>query len=217
MDIIWTLVGFVMTLLIFSYILGDNPLFRIGAYLFVGVSAAYVALLVIYQVLMPRLVEPLLGGSFLLVIPLVLGLLVIAKLFPRFSGVGSLSMGYLVGAAAAVAVGGALFGTLLGQARGAVNEFALNLPGVSPLMQVVEGVFLLVGTVSTLVYFQYGATKRADQPPTRPQAVELLAQVGRVFIAITLGALFAGVFSAALTALIERMDAIIQVFELLVK
>jgi hypothetical protein len=47
--------------------------------------------------------------------------------------------------------------------------------------------------------------------------VEFLAQVGRVFIAITLGALFAGVFSAALAALIERMDSIIQVFELLVK
>jgi hypothetical protein len=74
-----------------------------------------------------------------------------------------------------------------------------------------------VGTVATLLYFQYGATKRADQPPTRPAAVELLAQVGRVFIAITLGALFAGVFSAALAALIERMDAILQVFSLLVK
>lgn len=217
MDILWTLVGFVITLLIFSYILGDNPLFRIATYIFVGVSAAYVALQVIYQVLIPRLVEPLLAGSYLLVIPLLLGVLVIAKLFPRISGVGSLSMGYLVGAAAAVAVGGALFGTLLGQARGAVDEFGLAAMGVTPAMQVVEGIFLLVGTVATLLYFQYGATKRADQPPTRPAAVELLAQVGRVFIAITLGALFAGVFSAALAALIERMDAILQVFSLLVK
>jgi energy-converting hydrogenase Eha subunit A len=36
--------------------------------------------------------------------------------------------------------------------------------------------------------------------------VNLLAVIGQVFIAVTLGALFAGVFSAALTALIERLD-----------
>lgn len=217
MDIIWTLVGFVITLLIFSYILGDNPLFRIATYIFVGVSAAYVALLVIYQVLIPRVVEPLLAGSLLLIIPLILGLLMVAKLFPRFSGVGSLSMGYLVGAAAAVAVGGALFGTLLGQTRGAINEFSLTAVGISPAMQIVEAVFLLIGTLTTLLYFQFGATKRADQVLTRAPAIELLAQVGRVFIAITLGALFAGVFSAALAALIERTDAIIQVFSSLAK
>ena len=99
MDIIWALVGFVVTLLVFSYILGDNPLFRVAAYIFVGVSAAYAALLVIYQVLLPRLVQPLFQGSYLLIIPLLLGVLLIAKLFPRFSTVGSFSMAYLVGAA----------------------------------------------------------------------------------------------------------------------
>ncbi len=214
MDIIWTLVGFVVTLLVFSYILGDNPLFRIAAYIFVGVSAAYAALLVLYQVLLPRLVQPLLQGTYIMLIPLLLGVLLIAKLFPRISKVGSLSMGYLVGAAAGVAVGGALLTTIVGQMQGAINEFALKTTtgagATSSMLQLVEAVFLLLGTVSTLAYFQFGARKRADQAPRRHPAIDALAQIGQVFIAITLGALFAGVFSAALAALIERLDFIIQ-------
>jgi len=42
-----------------------------------------------------------------------------------------------------------------------------------------------------------------------PQAhwsIRLLSSVGRVFIAITLGAVFAGVITAGLTALVERAD-----------
>lgn len=221
MDIIWTLVGFVVTLLVFSYILGDNPLFRIAAYIFVGVSAAYAALLVLYQVLLPRLVQPLLQGTYIMLIPLLLGVLLIAKLFPRISKVGSLSMGYLVGAAAGVAVGGALLTTIVGQMQGAINEFALKTTtgagATSSMLQLVEAVFLLLGTVSTLAYFQFGARKRADQAPRRHPAIDALAQIGQVFIAITLGALFAGVFSAALAALIERLDFIIQFIFSLVK
>jgi hypothetical protein len=38
--------------------------------------------------------------------------------------------------------------------------------------------------------------------------VELLARIGQIFIAITLGALFAGIFAASITALIERLDFI---------
>lgn len=221
MDIIWTLIGFVVTLLVFSYVLGDNPLFRIAAYILVGVSAAYAALLVIYQVLLPRLIQPLAQGSYLLVIPLLLGVLLLAKLFPRFSAVGSLSMGYLVGAAAGVAVGGALLTTLLGQMQGAINEFdlvtAARQNGNTQLMQISEGVILLVGTVASLAYFQFGARKRPDQAPRRHPLIDILAQVGQVFIAITLGALFAGVFSAALAALVERLDFIIQFISSLVK
>ena len=38
--------------------------------------------------------------------------------------------------------------------------------------------------------------------------VEILAWIGRVYIAITFGVLFAGVYMAALTALIERIDSL---------
>ncbi|MEN4099916.1 MAG: hypothetical protein ROW52_08335, partial [Anaerolineaceae bacterium] len=59
-DLIWTIVGFILTLMVFSYLFGDNPLFRLTTYLFIGVTAGFSAVMVIYHVLMPRLLFPLL-------------------------------------------------------------------------------------------------------------------------------------------------------------
>jgi hypothetical protein len=41
--------------------------------------------------------------------------------------------------------------------------------------------------------------------------VESLARIGQVFIGITLGALFAGVYASALTALMERIGFLFNV------
>ena len=55
--------GFLFTVLVFSYLLGDNLLFRIGTYIFVGVTAGYVASVAMWQVVYPRLIYPLVYGS----------------------------------------------------------------------------------------------------------------------------------------------------------
>jgi len=210
MEIIWTIVSFLLTLLILSFIVGDNPLFRIAAYLFVGISAGYAVVLLIYHVFWPQLVMPILAGNWLTAVPLTLGLLLIFRLVPSLSRVGNFSLAYLVGAAAAVAIGGAVLGTLLGQARGAINAFDLKaLPaGSSPSLGLVEALVMLVGTLTTLAYFQFSARTRPNQAAQRPPAVETAARIGRLFISITLGALFAGVLAAALMALIERLSFI---------
>src|SRR5512146_1230718 len=89
---VWLIVSFIVTLLIFSYIFGDNPLFRLASYAFVGVAAGYTTLLVVYQVLWPRLVQPLMGGNLLLLVPLGLGVILLLKLVPRYARFGSLPM-----------------------------------------------------------------------------------------------------------------------------
>jgi hypothetical protein len=204
-DVIWTLVGFFLTLLVFSYIFGDNPLFRFTSYLFVGVAAGYLAVLVIYQVLLPRLVYPLLDGSWIVIVPLVLCILLLTKFVPRLARVGSLPMAYLVGAGAAVMIGGAVMGTLLGQIQASIGIFDLRTSS-NPPMQFLEGAFLLIGTISTLLYFHFGAVPNVEGTPKRSPLIEFAAKIGQIFIAITLGALFAGVLSATITALVERMD-----------
>lgn len=202
MDILWTAISFLLTLLILSFIFGDNPLFRIAAYLFVGVSAGYAAVLIIYQIMWPRVVVPIVSGEWVTAIPLALGLLLTFRLVPSASRMGNLSMAYLAGTAAAVAIGGAMIGTLVAQTRGAVASFDQAGAGGS---QLIEASVMLVGTITTLIYFQFSARSQPNQPAQRPALVEALAQLGKLFIAITLGALFAGVLSAALVALIDRI------------
>jgi hypothetical protein len=211
-DLIWTIVSLILTLMIFSYLLGDNPLFRIATAIFVGVAAGYVATMLFYQVILPRLVWPAMTGSIVQVlVPIVLSLLLVAKLFQRLSSLGNVSMGYLVGVAAAVVIGGAVLGTLFGQSKASIDMFDLQAAVTSPqgpILPLLGAAFILVGTLCTLAYFNFGAVARPNQPPHRSPMIELLARIGQIFIAITLGALFAGIFAASITALIERLDFI---------
>ena len=57
-DIIWTLVAFFLTVLCLV-MRSAITLFRLATYLFVGVTAGYVAV-IIYQVLLAKLVTPIL-------------------------------------------------------------------------------------------------------------------------------------------------------------
>ena len=202
-------IGLILTLLIFSYLIGDNPLFRSAIYIFIGVSSGYAAVVVWHYVLMPKLFQPLASSTdpnqlVFLVIPLVLSVSLLAKLSPRISWIGSFAMALLVGVGAATALSGAVVGTLIPQSQAAMNAF------ISPnFLSLIEGVVMLAGTVLTLIYFQFSAKRAPDGSVKRNVVIEILAWGGRVFIAITFGVLFAGVYMAALTAMLERLSSII--------
>src|SRR5689334_24795436 len=104
------LAGLIFTLMIFSYVIGDNFLFRLALYIFTGVSAGYIASVSWQQVLWPKLFLPLLSGSpeqFLrLIVPLIGSLMILMKISPRLAGIGRFAMAFIVGAGAAVTVVG---------------------------------------------------------------------------------------------------------------
>ncbi len=210
--------GLFLTLCIFLYLFfGDNGLFRLVTYLFIGVVSGYIFVLIIFNVLIPRIASLVFSNSPALlgvgIALIVLALLLVSKLFPRFSRVGSLPMAILVGVGAAVAIGGAVFGTLFGQAGGTFALFNVKQGG-----NLLAGVYMLVGVICTLVYFQFSTRSRPTAAPDaeegaiarRASSLEVLAKLGQVFIGITLGAVFAGVYTAAITAMVERLGFIFE-------
>jgi len=58
-DLLTTGFAFLVTVVILSYLIGDNPVFRIAVHVFVGVAAGYVAAVAWWQVLLPDLMLPL--------------------------------------------------------------------------------------------------------------------------------------------------------------
>ena len=212
-EVISALIGLVLTLMVFSYLISDTFLFRIAVYLFVGVASGYAAAVVVRSVLIPRLFDPvptLLNNpvqlTLTVIVPLVLSVSLLAKLLPRISWVGSFAMALLVGVGAATAVGGAVAGSLIPQVQASGDAFKNGLQDFSRL---IEGSVALVGTVVTLAYFQFSAKRSADGSVKRNAIFEFLAWLGRIFIAVTFGVLFAGVYMAALTAMIERLSSMI--------
>lgn len=217
---IWGGLGLLLTVMVLSYLIGDNAFFRFSAHLFIGLTAGYVAVLLINQVVFPYLLSPLVNGNWnerlWMGIPLGLIVLLGLSLIPRFTDLGRIPLAFLAGLTAAIAIAGAVFGTILPQSQAVIGGFDpaiwdVNRGGTG--VRILEAVVMLVGVVSTLGYFHFGKKWRSSlgQSETeRPSIFEAVGKVGQVFIGITLGAIFAGVFSTALVALIDRILFIIQ-------
>jgi len=201
-DLIGILLGFVFTLFIFSYAWGDNPIFRLTIHIFVGVTAGYVTVVVFNNVILPQLFFKLSNGNrgemILAGVYLILSALVLTKMSPRLSRLGNPVMAFLVGVGAAVAVGGAVIGTIGPQVTASISVFDTE--------NWFDAVIILFGTLATLIYFHFGEHKKSEQASRRAQIVKGIGWVGQIFIAITFGTLFTGVYYATLTALIERLS-----------
>lgn len=221
LDLIAGVLGFLFTILILSYLIGDNPLFKIAIYLFVGVASGYAAAVVFWQVLYPKLFLPtvtvLQTGAYdrgiLLIVPWLGLAFILMKISPRLAGIARITMAFLVGAGAAVTLAGALTGTLIPQVSAAVNFFDLDAAaarniGVFEVLG--NGAILLTGTITSLAYFHFGARQKPDGSMKRLGLIDMIAWVGRIFIGIALGTVFAGVYASALTAFIERIFSLVQ-------
>jgi hypothetical protein len=210
-DLIGTIIAFIFTLMVFSYVFGDNALFRIALHIFIGVAAGYAAVIAFYNVIYPQMLIPIIFGEqsdrLFVLFPLVFGGLLLFKVSSRFNSLGNPTVAYLVGVGVATVIGGAVLGTLFPQILASINLFDLQAQeGVNNVLwQFVQGSIIMVGTISTLAFFHFGIRQATDQTARRPKWLEVVALIGQVFIAITLGALFAGVYAASLTALIERL------------
>jgi hypothetical protein len=213
-DLIWGVVGLLLSVMVLSYLIGDNLFFRLAAYLFVGVTAGFLSVLIINQIIWPYLLQPLIFGSWIeklwILIPLALAVLLVISQIHPFTAAGRLPLAFLAGLTAAVTVGGAVFGTIIPQLRAVVNAFDpsgwYQTPAV-PWLRIAEAVVMLVGVLGTLSYFHFGRRRgdQNDQTQVRPRFFEGMGKVGEVFIGIALGTVFAGVFSTALLAMIDRL------------
>jgi hypothetical protein len=216
-DLLVGFLSFLFTLMILSYLVGDNPLFRVAVHIFVGVTAGYAGLIIWQQVIINKLLAPMLSGDWVLavlfVFPLLMGFFLLTKAFPKYQGWGTWVVAFLVGVGAAATIGGAITGTLFPQTWASINLFDFSTtPSDLVLEKIVEGLLILIGTITTLAYFQFSVRQSTVVSGKRNLFMRIISQTGEVFLAITFGALFAGVLASALAALVNRMQAIVDFF-----
>jgi hypothetical protein len=203
-------VGAILTLLVFSYLLGDNPLYRLALHLFVGALVGYSLGVVLRDVLLGMVLAQLLTNPLAVVVPLVLGILLLFKGFPRQAYAGNFSVAYLVGVGTAVALSGALLGTLVPQI-GATGRALSPASLASSRGGLLDGLLIVVGTTCTLMASAFVARKRQGLAGAWAQIVRLAAGVGRIFIIFALGVAFAGALTASLSIFIGRIQYLIDV------
>jgi hypothetical protein len=197
----------VLTRVVFSYLLGDNFLYRLAIHLLVGVAAGYTVIVLTESVLIPWLNDTLLADTgtrdsatmvtlrVIGAVPFLFGVLLLFKFSPRLAPIGDLGLAPIIGIGTAVAVVGAVAGTVVPLAKEtgqAVGDDAI------------DGLVIVVGVITTLIYFSYFAVERRGEL-VRPRWLRGLSMVGQFFVMVTLGALYAG---AILTSLAIFSDVI---------
>lgn len=220
LDLAGGLISGLLTVMILSYLIGDNPLFRVATHIFIGVAAGYAGAVIWHSILKPSLIDPLLSEGPLVFLQveyvglIVLTLLLLTKISPSSSQNGTLPMALLVGIGAAIVIGGAITGTLLPQA-GAVMENLNPAAGSGPggesgIERAINAGIILVGSIATFLYFRFSARQSENGQVLRTPLGEFIARLGRAFIAITFGALYAGALLGSLVVLTERVNFLLD-------
>ena len=210
------IVGVALTVMVLSYILGDRLFFGIATHILIGVSAGFLALVIIQKVILPYLIMPLADPAspdFLLaLVPLALSILLVLMLFRRGTQAGAIPLAFLGGALAALAIIGVTRGTLAPQILSMLGRFEsgqLMHEAQPQWAAIIEALMVLLGVISVLFVFHHRGQSKAGNV-IRPVFLEGIGSIGQIFIGITFGALFVGIFSSALIALISSLSEIIK-------
>lgn len=210
------IIGVALTVMVFSYILGDRLFFGIATHILIGVSAGFLALVVIQKIILPYLVKPLANvtdpGFLLALVPLVLSILLVLMLFRRGTQAGAIPLAFLGGVLAALAIIGVTRGTLAPQILSMIGRFEpgkLMHEAQPQWSAIVEALMILLGVISVLFVFHHRGQAKVGEV-VRPIFLQGIGSIGQIFIGITFGALFVGLFSTALIALISCLSDIIH-------
>jgi len=209
----WIWIAALLTIAIFSFLIKENPFYRVAEHLFVGVSNGYFIAFMWHNVAIPVLVNPLRTATsqvaeeglsrglfnpvneanFLLLIPTFIGLLYLARFFPQVSWLVRIPIAFYLGYYMGLSIPAILEANVLRQISGTMLTRASFTDWVNGMW----GVVVLAGVVCTIIYFFFSREHRG--------ALGAAARVGIVFVMVGFGASFGYTVMARISLAIGRM------------
>lgn len=207
MDALGLIAGFVLTLMVFSYLLGDNILYRLAVYVLVGLTAGYITIVTVESVLVPWFRSTVGSGNAISLgvglLPVMLATFLLLKSSSRLGQLGNLALAIIIGIGAAIAMVGAVTGTLFPLVSSTGNAQQGN---------VLNTVIVFVGVISTLLYFQFLARRTPAGKVERSRLMQPISFIGQGFIIVTFAALYAAAILTSLTIFTERISFMLTQF-----
>ncbi len=209
------MVGLIMaaglTLIMYSFLYRDNPLFKVAENLYVGVAMGYEAIVAWRLSLRPEIVDPLFRPvsrhAFWYelawrAIPIILGLLLLTRLSKKHSWLSRYAYALFVGWAAGLAIFAETDSKILTQLQATLAPLQQGIssgPWLTHIaMPILGTVILLVGTVCVLFYFFFSVKHE--------RTAGVVSQVGIWFLMVAFGAMFGYTVMGRLALLIDRFD-----------
>lgn len=211
-DVAGAYIGVVLTILVLTFLVRDQFLFRLAQSLLVGTAIGFGSAVILRTVLVSQLLAPLmtdLSANWPLAIVLVLGLLLLLKLTPWSSTIfANIPLGILFGVGAALAIGGALNSVLSKQVGDTVTSL---LPGPNILLWV-NGLVILIGTIGAFLSFRFTTAESNWVLRVYSRVAAVWGRIGVGFIMVAFGAVLANVLVARIATLVGQLYFILNTF-----
>ncbi len=182
-----TTITALLTLAVYTILVGDNPVYKLAEHLLLGLTIGYSLVITVKTVLIPQAIAPLGQGSIAAIIPVVLGSVMFLRVHPRLVGWSQIPLALLIGAGAGAAIPAMM------QAR-VLKQVSATVSGSGTL----DGVIILLGVAVTVMYFVF------TRPHTGVWGRGAVA--GRYFMMIFFGATFAYTVMSRMALLIGRIE-----------
>jgi len=192
---IW--LGVFFTFSIFSFLYKDNPFYKIAEQIFVGLSAGYWVVQIIYDTLIPNLFTPLsddFSRNFILLIPAILGIMTLIRIIPKLEWLSRYPIALLIGTTAGISFLRYLKSDVLNQ----LTATMLNPFADSDWVSIIGKIMLIIGTICGVIYFYFSKKHEG--------AFGYTAKVGIYFLMVSFGAAFGYTVMGRISLLIGRLQ-----------
>lgn len=196
----WVAVG--LTLCMYSFLYKDNPFFKLGEHLYVGVSIGYLFSQYFFQSVIPKWYDPLFKeGHLELIIPTILGLLLLTRLIPKYAWLTKISIAFIMGYGAGVSIPRAISTYLLQQTKATVVPLISKTQtgidwSAGALFTDFSNLLIVVGVIAVLIYFFFSIEHKG--------VVGKISRLGIVFLMVSFGASYGYTTMARMSLLYGR-------------
>jgi hypothetical protein len=195
---VWTWVGALLSLAIFSFLYKDNPFYKTAEHIFVGITNGYSVTFYWHNILVPVLFNPLFRGRLILIIPFIVGALYFTRFIPKISWLVRIPIGITIGYYTGVAIPAGIEANIVKQVQGTILTPANFRAWHAGPWGVLWSVILFIGVLCVLSYFYFSREHKG--------VLRVTSRIGIVFIMIGFGAAFGYTVMGRISLLIGRLQ-----------
>ncbi len=190
-DLIWQGAAALMTLAIFSFLFGDNPVYKFAERLWVGISTGYWTMLLFHTSFMDKVWDTLVvQHRFLYLIPTALGILMWFRLSAKWGWLSRFSLAFYIGISTGVFIPLAFKTSIFLQVEGTVRPITPSVAGFNFAL-------VLIGFICSLAYFFFSRPHRG--------AFGVLSKAGIYTLMVGFGAGFGLTVMGRVALLVQRV------------
>jgi len=191
-EIIGMYVAAILTLMIWSYLHKESILFRFAEYTFIGIASGHLFVMTVIRLRDSVLVPLVSKSQYLLVLPVVLGIMLYARYYKQTEWLSRWPLAILVGVGTGLAT------------RGMIDaQFVTQILATVTPKDLVNGTIIALLTACSLAFFFFTREQRG--------LFGKLTRAGRLTMMVAMGASFGTLATTRLTLCVDRIKFLVSV------